>query len=60
MWHACTGVYSGSDITYIGAPATFKAVSGLASGNITVIGSNFSCTSVEDGTFLVSHFLVSI
>ena len=38
MWRACTGTYSGSDITYTGAAATFNAVSGLASGNITVIG----------------------
>lgn len=54
---AYIGEYSGSAITYTGAPATFKAISGLASGNITVVGGNFACSDVEDGTFVVSHTL---
>ena len=40
-------------LTYTGSPATFKAIVGLGSGNITVVGGNFSCTSSEYGAFAV-------
>ena len=45
-------------LTYTGSPATFKAIIGLGSGNITVVGSNFSCTSSEYGAFAVGFQLL--
>ena len=46
-------------LTYTGSPATFKAIIGLASGNITVVGSNFSCTSSKYGAFAVGSYIAA-